>query len=160
VKRIAPIILPIVMLMFAAAAHAQLKPGQPIPKDNDDDYVRPPVAKSDIDVVKRAQEILNSPSVWNRKDNRVCPKGATKFSLYCALEKATDEVSGNFEHRGAAMQEARFAIEEIAPNRHYEHRLMGYNNDRRTTFADIQKVFQVLQDHIVKRLAEQEAAGK
>ncbi len=37
---------------------------------------------------------------------------------------------------------------------------MGYNNDRRTTFADVQKVFQVLQDHIVKRLAEQEAAGK
>ena len=51
-------------------------------------------------------------------------------------------MSGNFEHRGAAMQEARFVIEKIAPNRDsYNHRLMGYNNDPTTTFADIQKVF-------------------
>lgn len=113
------------MLMFAAGASVQLKPGQPIPKDNDDDYVRPPVTKTDIEIVKRAQQILNSPAVWNRKDNRVCPKDAKKFSLYCALEKATDEVNGNFEHRGAAMQEARFVIEDVAPGRKYEHRLMG-----------------------------------
>src|ERR1700679_4148837 len=47
----------------------------------------------------------------------------------------TDEVSGRFEHRGAAMQEARFVIDEIAPHaRSYEHRLMGYNNDPTTTF--------------------------
>jgi len=37
------------------------------------------------------------------------------FSLYCALEKAINEVSGKFEHRGAAMQEARFVIDDIAP---------------------------------------------
>jgi hypothetical protein len=44
------------------------------------------------------------------------------------LEKATDEVSGKFEHRGATMQEARFVIDEIAPNRtNYNHRLMDYN---------------------------------
>jgi hypothetical protein len=30
--------------------------------------------------------------------------------MYCALEKAPDEISGNFAHRGAAMQEARFVI--------------------------------------------------
>jgi hypothetical protein len=150
----------IAMLMFAGSAQAQLKPGDPIPKNNDDDYVRPPVTKADIEIVKRAQEILNSPAVWNRNDNRVCPKDAKKFSLYCALEKATDEVAGNFEHRGAAMQEARFVIEDVAPGRKYEHRLMGYNNDRRTTFADIQKVLRLLGEDIVKRLAEQQAAGK
>jgi hypothetical protein len=31
-------------------------------------------------------------------------------SLYCALEKATSEVTGHFAHRGAAMQEARCHI--------------------------------------------------
>jgi hypothetical protein len=157
----ARIVISIALLIFAAAgARAQLKPGDPIPKDNDNDYVRPPVSKTDIDIVKRAQEILNSPAVWNRNDNRVCPKDAKKFSLYCALEKATDEVTANFEHRGAAMQEARFVIEDIAPGRKYEHRLMGYNNDKRTTFADIQKVLQLLAEDIVKRLAAQNSASK
>lgn len=46
-------------------------------------------------------------------------------------------------------------IDEIAPNRdNYQHRLMGYNNDPATTFADIQKVFRLLEDRIAKRLAE------
>jgi hypothetical protein len=63
---------------------------------------------------------------WNRADTRDCSADAKTFSLYCALEKATNEVSGKFEHRGAAMQEARFVIDESAPNRkNYEHRLMA-----------------------------------
>jgi hypothetical protein len=105
----------------------------------DDPQARPPVAQADLEIVKRAREILDSPSKWNRADNRNCPETAKTFSLYCALEKATIEKSGNFEHRGAAMQEARFVIEEVAPNlNRYQHRLMDYNNDPTTTFADVQ----------------------
>ena len=58
-----------------------------------------------------------------------------------ALEKATREVSKNFEHRGAAMQESRFAIDEVlAKGNKYEHRLMNYNNDPKTTFADVRNL--------------------
>jgi hypothetical protein len=117
-----------------------------------DDLVRPPVTKGDIEIVKRAREILNSPAKWNRADTRNCPASEKTFSLYCALEKATEEVSKHFEHRGAAMQEARFVIDDIAPNRNYEHRLMGYNNDPTTTFADIQKVFSLLEARTAERL--------
>lgn len=124
----------------------------------DDSNVRPPVSKADIEIVRRAREILSSPAVWNRADTRNCPANEKTFSLYCALEKATDEVSAHFEHRGAAMQEARFVIDEIAPNRNYDHRLMGYNNDPTTTFADIQKVFALLETRIANRLRE-EAGG-
>ena len=53
------------------------------------------------------------------------------------------------------MQEARFVIDEIAPNRNYEHRLMGYNNDPATTFADIQRVFRLMEARIAKRLTEE-----
>jgi hypothetical protein len=67
--------------------------------------------------LQRAREILSSPDKWNRADNRRCPDGAKTVSLYCALEKAMDEVSGDFKHRGAAMQEARFVIDDVAPNR-------------------------------------------
>jgi len=91
---------------------------------------RLPVTEADIRIVRRAKEILDSPAKWNRADNRNCPAGAKTFSLYCALEKATQEISGKFEHRGAAMQEARLVIEDIAPNApYYNHRLMNFNND-------------------------------
>ena len=100
--------------------------------------------------------ILNDPSKWNRADTRKCPDDAETFSLYCALEKATKEVTGSFQHRGAAMQEARFVIDEIAPNgQKYHHRLMDYNNDPSTTFRDIQKVFDLMENHIAKRLREE-----
>jgi len=47
-------------------------------------------------------------------------------------------------------------IDEIAPNRKsYKHRLMDYNNDPTTTFADIQKFFRLLEDRIPKRLTEE-----
>jgi len=122
----------------------------------DDSNARPPVTKDDVRIVQRARQILSSPEKWNRADNRVCPVEAKTFSLYCALEKATNEVSGSFEHRGAAMQEARFVIEDVAPDwKKYNHRLMDYNNDPKTTFADIQKVFALLEGRIAKRLKDE-----
>jgi hypothetical protein len=65
------------------------------------------MSKSDVEIVKRARQILDSSEKWNRTDHRNCPDSETKFSLYCALEKATSEVAGDFAHRDAAMQEAR-----------------------------------------------------
>jgi hypothetical protein len=54
------------------------------------------------------------------------------------------------------MQESRFVIEAIAPNAgYYGHRLMDFNNDPATTFFDVQKFFQVLEDRITSRLAQQ-----
>jgi hypothetical protein len=117
---------------------------------------KPPVSEGDLRIVQRAREILNSPAKWNRADNRQCPATETTYSLYCALEKATEAVSKKFEHRGAAMQEARFAIDEVlAKGNHYEHRLMDYNNDPKTTFADVQKFFILIEERIKKKLAEQ-----
>ena len=53
------------------------------------------------------------------------------------------------------MQEARFVIDEIVPNRNYDHRLMDHNNDPKTTFADVQKVFRLLQQRIAERLTKE-----
>lgn len=116
----------------------------------------PPVSETDIRIVQRASEILNSPGKWNRKDNRECPADEKTFSLYCALEQATKELSKSFEHRGAAMQQARFVIDDdLAKGNHYEHRLMNYNNDPKTTFADVQKFFTLLEGRVRKKLDEQ-----
>ena len=145
-----------IFLVFAAVVQGQSPAGQSAGSVADDPEAHPPVTKVDVQVVQRAREILDSESKWNRADTRVCPADAKTFSLYCALEMATDEVSGKFEHRGAAMQEARFVIDEIAPNsKNYHHRLMDYNNDPATTFADVQKFFQLLKDHVAQRLKEE-----
>jgi hypothetical protein len=117
-----------------------------------DSNVRPPITKADLQIVKRAREILDSPSKWNRADNRECPAEAKTISLYCALQRATIEVGGKAEHRGAALQEARFVIDEIAKDRNYEHRLMNYNNDPTTTFADIQEVLRITESLLTLRL--------
>jgi hypothetical protein len=151
-KRLARIVT--ASLMLAAMLIAQSLWGQTA--RGDDPEARPPVSKADVRIVQRARAILNSPSSWNRADTRDCPAEAKTFSLYCVPEKATNEISGKFEHRGAAMQEARFVIDEIAPNRkNYEHRLKDYNNDATTTFADIQKLFRFFEERISNRLAEE-----
>lgn len=118
----------------------------------DDSDVHPPVNELDLKIVKRARELLDSTTKWNRADNRICPKGAKTVSLYCAFQLATDEVTGKTDHRGAALQEARFVVDEITVGRDYEHRLMNYNNDPRTTFEEIQEVFGIVERLISLRL--------
>jgi hypothetical protein len=121
------------------------------PADSPD--ANPPVGQDDIRIVRRAREILNSPDKWNRMDNRQCPASETNYSLYCALEQATKEISKKFEHRGAAMQQARFVIDDdLAKGNHYHHRLMDYNNDPKTSFLDVQRFFTLLENRIQKQL--------
>jgi hypothetical protein len=139
----------VAILFSPLSANAQ---GTPAQSPVGDSKARPPIVKADLQIVKRAREILDSASKWNRADNRVCPAEAKTFSLYCALQMATIEIGGKAEHRGAALQEARFVIDEIAIDRNYEHRLMNYNNDPTTTFADIQEVLRITESLITLRL--------
>jgi hypothetical protein len=138
-----------IVLLLPCAVRAQAATQSP---GFDESNVRPPITSADLRIVKRARELLDSSSKWNRADNRECPAGAKTVSLYCALELATTEVSGKAEHRGAALQEMRFVIDEIAGDRNYDHRLMRYNNDPTTTFADIQEVFRITESLITLRL--------
>jgi uncharacterized protein (TIGR03435 family) len=118
---------------------------------------RPVLTADDLRIVRRARGILASEAIWNRADTRECPADLKTFSLYCALEKATQDVSGTFEHRGIVMEEARAAIDEITHQKDYEHRLMGYNNEPTTTFADIQKVLAATEERIARKLKAAQA---
>src|ERR1017187_260280 len=148
----------VVIVPVVPAALAQTPPAKKAVQA-DDSNARPPVTKNDLVIGKRADQILDSETKWNRADTRVCPDTAKTFSLYCALEKASKEVD-TFEHRSAVMQETRFVIDEIAPNRNYDHRLMGYNNDPTTTFADIKKIIRLTQERIAARLKDDSNTGK
>jgi hypothetical protein len=95
----------------------------------------------DRDIVRRAAALLSSTSVWNRADNRVCPRSAKTLSIYCAMERASIEVTGGSHHRRPAMEVVRQLVDERSAGRNYNHRLMDYNNDPSTTFADVQQIF-------------------
>jgi hypothetical protein len=142
---------------------AQTSASRPAVASNEQD-ARPPVTGTDLRIAKRARALLKSESTWNRADRphiegdqtTACQPSAKQISLYCALERATVEVSGKFEHRGAVMQEGRFVIEDAEPQweTKYQHLLVDYNNDSHTTFQDIQKVLQSVELHIAKRLRD------
>ena len=95
----------------------------------------------DESIIRRAATILSTVSAWNRADNRACPAGATTWSIYCAMRKATIEETGAFHHRRPALEAVRIIIDERAAGRNYDHRAMDYNNDVRTQLGDVQSLF-------------------
>lgn len=63
-------------------------------------------------------------------------------------------MNGGFDNEGAAIQEARMIITEMDPQRlKYHSRLRDYNNDPAVTFADVQKLFQRVEERLTRRLA-------
>lgn len=95
----------------------------------------------DREIVRRADALLSSDAVWNRADNRKCDPAAKQWSIYCALEHATREVTGGFHHRRPALEVVRLIVEERTKDRNYDHRLMDYNNDASTHLGDVRTLF-------------------
>jgi hypothetical protein len=114
-----------------------------------------PVTNEDLRILQRANQILASSTVWNRHDTRLCNPTDKTWSLFCALEKASLEVLGEYRHRDVALQEVRFAVEDATRGKEFEHRLMDYNNLPSTTFADIKRILTVATDRVSGRLAAQ-----
>jgi hypothetical protein len=112
-----------------------------------------PVTDDDLRILERADRILKNESRWNHSDDRACAPGARRVSLFCALQRACIDVMGSYQHRRVAIQEVRFAIEEVAPGQRFQHRLMDFNNLGSTTFADIKKVLTTARARVAARLA-------
>ena len=94
-----------------------------------------PVSKEDLQILLRAKEILSDQSQWNSDDDRVCNENDVKWSLFCALKKATIETLGEYIHRRVALMEVRWIIDKLMEGEDYKHRLMDFNNTRE--FDDI-----------------------
>lgn len=112
-----------------------------------------PVAAADIEILDKAAALLADESRWNRKDTRQCPAEARTLSLFCALQAASIGVLGAYDHRRVALQEVRFAIEDVSKGREFEHRLMDFNNLPETSIDDIRKVLAIARARTAARLA-------
>jgi hypothetical protein len=102
--------------------------------------VRP--TADDIAIIDRALALLPSAEVWNKNDNRQCPSGANKLSLFCALMQATTELSGGVHYRQPAMQAVREELNVVDATRIKTHRIMDYNNHPSTTLAEVHALLQ------------------
>jgi hypothetical protein len=67
----------------------------------------------------------------------VCPSGASRLSIYCAVWRATTEVTGGANHRRPALEVVREVVEARSAGRYYNHRLMDYDNDPTTRIEDV-----------------------
>ena len=116
------------------------------------------VAQEDVAILIRAEEILADESTWNREDDRICSddESAGQWSLFCALQKASTEVLGAYDHRRVALQEVRFAIVDVTDGREFAHRLQDYNNLHETRFDDVKQVLEVARERVSVRLANGE----
>lgn len=96
----------------------------------------------DLKIVQRAESLLKDSSRWHKNDDRQCDDDNTNgtYSLFCALAKASVDLTGTYEHRRAGMQITRFTLERYEDGRVKNHRLMDWNNHPDTTFEEVKKV--------------------
>ncbi|HEY3883645.1 MAG TPA: hypothetical protein VGL62_00460 [Vicinamibacterales bacterium] len=95
----------------------------------------------DREILRRANALIASDGVWNRADNRKCPAAETTWSIYCAEERASIDVTGGFHHRRPALELVRQIIDERTKGKQYHHREMDYNNDPSTHLDDLRTLF-------------------
>lgn len=96
----------------------------------------------DVQILKRADAILSTESIWSKEDDRKCQDDidANKYSLFCALYKASLDVVGEYDHRKSGLQQVRWLIQEQFKERLAGHRLMDFNNHEKTRFDEIKNL--------------------
>ncbi len=111
-----------------------------------------PPTTDDIRIIQRAMALLSDVKVWNKDDDRNCPPNPQKWSVFCALMQATQEVSGGVHYRQPALQAVREVVNEVGGTRVNKHRLMDYNNHPDTTLNDIHNMLRMAQTRLAERL--------
>lgn len=93
-----------------------------------------PYTAHDLEILKKTDALLSA-ETWQKEDDRDCDVDfqENKYSLYCALKKASLDVTGDFNHRSGAMNIVREDIVLLNPLKEYEHRLMDFNNENSLT---------------------------
>lgn len=116
------------------------------------------VSQADLDILAKAGALLSSESRWSKDRVSDCMQ-SEKLDLYCALERASVEVMGKYIHRQPALQEVRFAIDDHYRERWAKHRLVDFNDNKDTSFADIKSVLAQATATVRGKLARYKAKG-
>jgi hypothetical protein len=110
-----------------------------------------PPTEDDRKIIARAMALMPDVARWNKEDNRQCPAGQPKISLFCAMMQATTEISGGVHYRQPAMQAVREVLNEVGVGRFKLHRIMDYNNHPDTTLEEIHALLRRAEANLVAR---------
>jgi hypothetical protein len=96
----------------------------------------------DVKILKKARSYLSDSIKWNRYDNRIlghgdCQLKSKNKTLFCALYAAQTKILGDF-YGGPSFWAL---IREIQGLGQYQHPIQDFNNDLKTSFKMLQKVF-------------------
>jgi hypothetical protein len=110
----------------------------------------------DLTILKKAKSYLSDSTKWNRFDNRTsgkedCQPKSQNKTIFCALYAAQSDVLGDF-YGGPSFWAL---IREIQRLGQFQHPLQAFNNDLKTSFKMLQKMF----DDAISR-ASQTVDGK
>lgn len=96
----------------------------------------------DVIILKKARSYLSDSTKWDRFDNRIsgqgkCQPESQKKTLFCALYAAQSDVLGDF-YGGPSFWELIRGIQRLGT---YQHPIQAFNNDLKTSFTMLQKMF-------------------
>jgi len=119
----------------------------------------PPTNANDIRILEFVYSLLADSRKWHKEDDRKCDSDEQNDirSLFCALKRASLEITGEYNHHNTAIQYTRFVIDDLLPDHQYAHTLMDYNNEPKTRHEDILNVISVAKERIKKKLCSLEA---
>ena len=129
-----------ILALFLLFAPGVVVFGQQFTKDSGNRDLR--FDSIDVQILKRADAILSSELVWSKADDRKCQDDidANKYSLFCALYKASLDIVGEYDHRKAGLQQIRWLIQDQFQDRLAGHRLMDFNNHEKTRFDEVKEL--------------------
>jgi hypothetical protein len=115
----------------------------------------PPTAE-DLAILRLLRSYFPDSTKWNRHDARnrgitFCPRSPTSRTMFCALYDATVAIRGDY-YLGQAGNAIQAAIRAETPQ-HYQHPITEFNNDPRTTFANLKRVVDDAVGHVRDELA-------
>ena len=112
----------------------------------------------DLKILQKADALLSDSTKWNRQDDRNCDDDIynEKYSLFCALYKASIEIAGEYERRRPAIELIVFILKKYENGRVINRRTKDWNNHPDTTFEEVKKVLKESIEEIDKQLAIEE----
>ena len=121
--------------------------------DHDPDV---PVTLEDLKIIRKAKDLLKDEKSWHKSDDRNCEDDIEKncYSLFCALQRASIEFEGEYNHRNAIMQKIRHTIVEIYPSKKWNHRLRDFNNMPETDFDVLMELLNRVESEVVIELEQ------
>ncbi len=114
----------------------------------------PPVTLADLQILERVKGLLKNEKCWHKNDDRDCEDDVDKkrYSLFCALQIASTEVEGDYNHRNAIMQKIRIHINNRYPDKVFAHRLRDYNNMPETNYNDLMDLLDAIENEVIHEL--------